>query len=499
MFNYIRKLFHKKGQKEETIQPTSESTITTASQKITSAPKKSSARRTTKPAKSSYILKASDYGIYPHLISRQALQVVEKLQKNGFEAYVVGGCLRDILLAKTPKDFDIATNARPEQIQKIFQRQCRLVGRRFRLAHILFGKEIIEVATFRAAHDEVNNDKFAKQSAEGMLLRDNVYGSLEDDAARRDFTVNAFYYNPQKDQLYDFFNGIKDLRAGRLVLIGDPVQRYQEDPVRMLRAIRFMAKLEMFLDKRCEQPIYELAPLLQNIPAARLFDESLKLLQTGQGEKTYHLLYKYQLFQQLFPVLTPFFTEKGDSFTEKMLVTALRSTDERIADHLRINPAFLFAAFFWYPLRERIEILKNEGGLNNFDAYSLASNDLLHAICQRVAILRRHTATIRDIWSLQLLFTKRTGKRPQLTLEHEKFRAAYDLLAMRAEIEHGETIELAAWWYEYQQSNASQRHQLIQVQQKLHMDNGNSQKRKPRRRYRPNNKRKKRSNQSSPL
>lgn len=436
----------------------------------------------------SHILKASDYGIYPHLISRQALQVVEKLQNNGFEAFVVGGCLRDILLEKTPKDFDIATNARPEQIQKIFQRQCRLVGRRFRLAHILFGKEIIEVATFRAAHDTVNNDQFAKQSAEGMLLRDNVYGNLEDDAARRDFTVNAFYYNPNKDQLYDFFNGIKDLRAGRLVLIGDPVQRYQEDPVRMLRAIRFMAKLEMFLDKRCEQPIYELAPLLQNIPAARLFDESLKLLQTGQGEKTYHLLYKYQLFQQLFPVLTPFFTENGDSFTEKMLIKALRSTDERIADHLRINPAFLFAAFFWYPLRERIEILKNEGGLNNFDAYSLASNDLLHLVCQRVAILRRHTATIRDIWSLQLLFTKRTGKRPQLTLEHQKFRAAYDLLALRAEIEHGETIELATWWYEYQQSNTSQRNELIQIQQKRQAEHGVPNKRKPRRRYRNNRK-----------
>lgn len=436
----------------------------------------------------SHILKASDYGIYPHLISRQALQVVETLQNNGFEAYVVGGCLRDILLEKAPKDFDIATNARPEQIQKIFQRQCRLVGRRFRLAHILFGKEIIEVATFRAAHDTVNNDQFAKQSAEGMLLRDNVYGNLEDDAARRDFTVNAFYYNPNKDQLYDFFNGIKDLRASRLVLISDPVQRYQEDPVRMLRAIRFMAKLEMFLDKRCEQPIYELAPLLQNIPAARLFDESLKLLQTGQGEKTYHLLYKYQLFQQLFPVLTPFFTENGDSFTEKMLIKALRSTDERIADHLRINPAFLFAAFFWYPLRERIEILKNEGGLNNFDAYSLASNDLLHLVCQRVAILRRHTATIRDIWSLQLLFTKRTGKRPQLTLEHQKFRAAYDLLALRAEIEHGETIELATWWYEYQQSNTSQRNELIQIQQKRQAEHGVPNKRKPRRHYRNNRK-----------
>lgn len=495
IFKFIRKLFPQKTEEQKNTLSTQHTSAPVVSQKKTnkkSAPAQNKPKRATLPS-----LKASEYGIYPHLISRQALQVVEKLQNNGFEAYVVGGCLRDILLDKTPKDFDVATNARPEQIQKIFQRQCRLVGRRFRLAHILFGREIIEVATFRAAHDAINNDKLAKQSAEGMLLRDNVYGSLEDDAARRDFTVNAFYYDPRKNKLYDFFNGIKDLRAGRLMLIGDPTQRYQEDPVRMLRAIRFMAKLDMFLDKKCEQPIYQLASLLQNIPAARLFDESLKLLQTGKGEKTYQLLYKYQLFHQLFPALIPFFTTNNDSFTEKMIVTALRSTDERIADHLRINPAFLFAAFFWYPLRERIEILKNEGGLNNFDAYSLASNDLLTLICQRVAILRRHTATIRDIWSLQLLFTKRTGKRPQTTLEHPKFRAAYDLLAMRAEIEQGECIELAAWWYEYQQSNSAQRDELIKVQQELHPQQEKKRKRKSRRRYHPANKKRKNPSQTT--
>ncbi|KGQ38473.1 poly(A) polymerase [Gallibacterium genomosp. 1] len=489
MFKFIRKLFPQKTEEQQNTFSTKHTSAPVVSQKKTKQ-KFSSVKNKSKRAALPY-LKASEYGIYPHLISRQALQVVEKLQSNGFEAYVVGGCLRDILLNKMPKDFDVATSARPEQIQRIFQRQCRLVGRRFRLAHILFGREIIEVATFRAAHDEINNDKLAKQSAEGMLLRDNVYGSLEDDAARRDFTVNAFYYDPRKDKLYDFFNGIKDLRAGRLMLIGDPTQRYQEDPVRMLRAIRFMAKLDMFLDKQCEKPIYQLASLLQNIPAARLFDESLKLLQTGKGEKTYQLLYKYQLFHQLFPALIPFFTANNDSFTEKMIITALRSTDERIADHLRINPAFLFAAFFWYPLRERIEILKNEGGLNNFDAYSLASNDLLTLICQRIAILRRHTATIRDIWSLQLLFTKRTGKKPQVTLEHPKFRAAYDLLAMRAEIEQGESIELAAWWYEYQQSNSTQREELIKVQQELHPNQEKKRKRKSRRRYHPANNQKK--------
>ncbi|OOF51805.1 poly(A) polymerase [Rodentibacter genomosp. 1] len=414
------------------------------------------------------VIKASHFGIHPRMFSRNALTVVEKLQRQGFEAYIVGGCIRDLLLGKHPKDFDVATNARPEQIQKIFQRQCRLVGRRFRLAHIMFGRDIIEVATFRANHNDAHSEQQAKQNDEGMLLRDNVYGSVEQDAERRDFTVNALYYNPQDNTLRDDFNGIADLKAGKLRLIGDPITRYQEDPVRMLRSIRFMAKLDMFLEKPSEQPIRELAHLLKNIPPARLFDESLKLLQTGQGVKTYRLLRQYGLFEQLFPGLTPFFTEKEDSFAERMIIIALTSTDERIADKLRINPAFLFAAFFWYPLREKVEILKNEGGLNNHDAYALAGNEILDLCCHTLAAPRRHTAVIRDIWFLQLQLLKRTGSTPVRLLEHPKFRAAFDLLMMRAEIEGGEIVELAKWWHEYQFSNSEQRHQLVQEQQRLH-------------------------------
>lgn len=411
--------------------------------------------------------KAGAYGIEPRIISRNALTVVEKLQRNGYQAYIVGGCLRDALLGKTPKDFDVATNARPEQIQAIFQRQCRLVGRRFRLAHIMFGRDIIEVATFRANHGESQNERIAKRSEQGMLLRDNVYGTLEQDAARRDFTVNALYYDPQRNYLIDYFNGIDDIKSGKLRLIGEPEVRYQEDPVRMLRAIRFMAKLEMFLDKAADTPIRKLAPLLKNIPPARLFDESLKLLQTGNGLKTYRLLRQYGLFEQLFPMLSSYFTPNEDSFCEKMMATALTSTDERVADNLSINPAFLFAAFFWYPLRESVEILKNEGGLNNHDAYSLAANDILDALCKSVAVPRRHTAVIRDIWMLQLQLMKRSGKAPQRTMEHNKFRAAFDLLAMRAEVEKGEAIELTAWWHEYQQSNSEQRENLVKEQQRL--------------------------------
>ncbi|PJG83126.1 polynucleotide adenylyltransferase PcnB [Caviibacterium pharyngocola] len=427
---------------------------------------------TTKPAAplrfDKHCIKASQYGISARMFSKNALSVVEKLHRQGFEAYIVGGCLRDLLLGKHPKDFDVATNARPEQIQGIFQRQCRLVGRRFRLAHVMFGRDIIEVATFRANHSDMHNEKQAKQSEEGMLLRDNVYGTLEQDAARRDFTVNALYYNPQDNTLRDYFNGLEDLKNGKLRLIGDPVTRYQEDPVRMLRSVRFMAKLDMFLDKPSETPIKQLAHLLKNIPPARLFDESLKLLQAGYGVKTYRLLRDYGLFEQLFPALMPYFTEKADSFAERMIIAALTSTDERVADKLRINPAFLFAAFFWYPLREKVEILKNEGGLNNHDAHALAGNDILDAFCTALAAPRRHTATIRDIWFLQLQLLKRTGNAPLRTMGHPKFRAAFDLLVMRAQIEGGDCIELAAWWHEYQLSNGDQRSDLIKEQQRLH-------------------------------
>ncbi len=414
-----------------------------------------------------HIIKASQAGINPRMISKNALTVVEKLNRNGYEAYIVGGCLRDLLLGKHPKDFDVATNARPDQIQTIFQRQCRLVGRRFRLAHIMFGHDVIEVATFRANHGEQHSENYAKQSEQGMLLRDNVYGTLEQDAERRDFTVNALYYSPKDNTLHDYFNGLEDLKAGKLRLIGDPATRYQEDPVRMLRSIRFMAKLDMFLDKPSETPIRQLAHLLKNIPPARLFDESLKLLQAGYGVKTYRLLREYGLFEQLFPALIPYFTPQGDSFAERMILTALTSTDERVADKLRVNPAFLFAAFFWYPLREKVDILKNEGGLNNHDAYALAANEILDVFCTALAAPRRHTAVIRDIWFLQLQLTKRSGKVPEKTMMHPKFRAAFDLLVMRAEIEGGEAIELATWWHEYQFSNTDQRIDLMKEQAKL--------------------------------
>lgn len=397
----------------------------------------------------------------------------------------MGGCIRDLLLEHKSKDVDIATNARPEEIQKIFGRQCRLIGRRFRLAHIVYGREIYEVATFRAEHHSNTTEKMSKTNEAGMLLRDNVYGTLRQDAERRDFSVNALYYDVAHNLIFDFFGGIADLKAGCLRLIGNPVVRYQEDPVRMLRAIRFMAKLDMFLAKESDKPIAEMAHLLGNIPPARLFDESLKLLQSGNGVKTYELLRKYGLFHLLFPTLTPFFTAQNDSNAERMLTKALGSTDERIRDNLRVNPAFLFAALLWYPLREKIDELKNEGGLNTADAMALAANDILAEACRAIALHRRHTAVIREIWTLQFQFPKRNGKRPHQTLEHIKFRAAFDLLVMRAEIEGGDLVELSAWWHEFQFSNEPQRVEMLQgvKQSPTFREETPKKKRKPRRHF----------------
>ncbi|AAP95534.1 polynucleotide adenylyltransferase PcnB [[Haemophilus] ducreyi] len=481
IFNYIKSLFsrQKKAKKQPLVTPEmadmglvtsnkagkwrAKPTKSKGSEALAKRNKKQSELTVAHQLHKKFTVSANHYQIYPKDFPKNALAIVEKLDKAGYEAYLVGGCIRDLLLGHKAKDVDIATNAKPEEIQKIFGRQCRLIGRRFRLAHIVFGREIYEVATFRADHSITASDKISKISDQGMLLRDNVYGSLSDDAERRDFTVNALYYDPKRQLIFDFFDGINDLKHAKLRLIGNPVTRYQEDPVRMLRAVRFMAKLDMFLDKPSDAPIYELASLLKNIPAARLFDESLKLLQSGQGFKTYQLMRQYGLFEQLFPVLTPFFTAQNDSQVERMLNKALTATDERIRDRLHVNPAFLFAALLWYPLREKMDVLKNEGGLNNYDAMMLAANDILAESCKAIALHRRHTAVIREIWALQFQFVKRTGKRPLQTLEHVKFRAAFDLLVMRAEIEGGDLVELSAWWHEFQFSNDHQRVEMLKT------------------------------------
>jgi poly(A) polymerase len=392
-------------------------------------------------------------------ISENALKVLYRLNKGGYDAYLVGGGVRDILLGRTPKDFDIATNATPEQIKALFS-NCRLIGRRFRLAHIVFGRDVIEVATFRGHHHQVNNSRHVSaQSDEGMLLRDNVYGTIEEDAERRDFTVNALYYSAKDFTLHDFEGGIDDLAERKLELIGDPETRYREDPVRMLRAVRFAAKLDMHISPRSAAPIKELASLLQDIPAARLFEETLKLFLAGDGLATYKLLREYGLFQQLFPQVATLFTPHGNSPFEQFIEHALTDTDTRVREEKRVTPAFLYAALLWGSVEARARVLENESGLPWHDAFMLAINEVLDAQVRIIAVPRRFTTDVRDIWALQQRLTRRQGRHPERAMEHPKFRAAFDFLLLRNRVERG-LGELAGWWERYVESNPDVRPQL---------------------------------------
>lgn len=424
------------------------------------------------------IIPRSQHSISRQQISENALKVLYRLKKHHYEAYLVGGCVRDLLLGKTPKDFDITTNATPEQIQRIF-RNCRLVGRRFRLAHILFGREIIEVATFRGEHSDENHADIscAKRSQAGMLLRDNVYGkTIQEDAIRRDFTVNALYYDIRDFSIRDYCNGIEDLQKRTLRLIGDPQTRYREDPVRMLRAVRFAAKLNMTIEENTAEPIRRLAPLLKNIPNARLFDESIKLLQSGYGFQVYQLLREFHLLAPLFPILDRAFiaqkTHRNNiSNAEKIVEQVLKNTDYRINHQQRVNPAFLFSAFLWYPLCERAQELILESGLTYHDAFSLAISDILTEQCSTIAIPKRFTSVMSEIWRLQLRMSKLTSKRVFAIFEHPKFRAAYDLLELRSSVEQGELLTIAKWWDEFQHANSEQ--QKVMLNQCAHNNHAN--------------------------
>ncbi|CAK9885986.1 MAG: Poly(A) polymerase I [Candidatus Erwinia impunctatus] len=397
-------------------------------------------------------------------ISENALKVLYRLNKAGYEAYLVGGGVRDLLLGNKPKDFDITTNATPEEMRKLF-RNCRLVGRRFRLAHVMFGREVIEVATFRGHHEAPeNNDSqtLSQRGQNGMLLRDNIFGSIEDDAQRRDLTINSLYYSVADFTVRDYVGGLQDLQQGIIRLIGDPETRYREDPVRMLRVARFAARLDMQIAPETAEPLSRLASLINDVPSARLFEEALKLLQTGYGYRTWTLLCEFQLFQPLFPLINRHFTPSGDSNLERMIAQVLKNTDNRIHTELRVNPAFLFAAMLWYPLLEMAEKISQESGLAYYDAFALAMNDTLNETCRALAIPKRITSLVRDIWQLQLRLPRRHGRRAWKLLEHPKFRAAYDLLALRAEVENNTELQrLTHWWGEFQAAAPTQQKNLM--------------------------------------
>lgn len=371
-----------------------------------------------------------------------------RLKKAGFEAYLVGGCVRDLLLGREPKDFDVATNASPEQVKQIF-RNCRIIGRRFRLAHVFFGREIIEVATFRGSEPEDSEQQVVH--ADGRLLRDNVFGTLEQDVWRRDFTVNALYYNIRDFSVVDYTGGMQDHAAAMLRLIGDPSVRYREDPVRMLRAVRFAAKLGFTLHPDTEKPIHELHPLLKSIPSARLYDEVLKLFLSGYGLQTFEMLRHYGLFGILFPDTERSLQSQQHDFPRMFLIRALENSDRRFNDGKTLTPYFLLAALLWEPLQFAVQ-KRLAHGENETLAYQNAANEILTRQIKITAMPRHITQSMRDVWFLQNKFSRTVGVRPYRLLEQVKFRAAFDFLQLRAET-GGADPELVKWWTTFQEAD----------------------------------------------
>lgn len=399
-----------------------------------------------------------EHGISRSRISENALKVLYRLNKAGYQAYLVGGCVRDLLLGREPKDFDVVTDAHPEEIRAVF-RNCRLIGRRFRLAHVHFGPEVVEVATFRGAGVEDDRDGRDRVLANGRILRDNVYGTIEEDVWRRDFTVNALYYNIRDFSVVDYVGGMADHQAGTLRLIGDPERRYREDPVRMLRAVRFATKLGFVIHESCAKPLFRLAGLLEEIPPARLFDEVLKLFLAGCAVQNFEQLRHFGLFQPLFPLTDECLSVQRDAYPPVFLIKALENTDARLAENKPVAPYFLFAALLWEPMYVRAERYMAEGR-NEILAYQEASSEVIEQQVRQVAIPRAITMPLREIWLLQPRFANRAGSRPFRLLSHPRFRAAYDFLVLRAE-SGGVDPELARWWTRFQEVDDAERKAMI--------------------------------------
>ncbi|WP_028485094.1 polynucleotide adenylyltransferase PcnB [Thioalkalivibrio sp. ALE17] len=399
------------------------------------------------------VYERADHGISRAAIDDNALKVLYRLRDAGYRACLVGGGVRDLLLGREPKDFDVATDATPEQVRGLF-RNCRLIGRRFRLAHVLFGREMIEVATFRAPHDDESGDEGqVALSEEGRILRDNRYGTIEQDAIRRDFSVNALYYDIEDFSVLDYTGGVEDLRAGVLRLIGDDVEtRLREDPVRMLRAVRFSAKLGLTIAPEVEAGIHELASLMQTVAPARLFDEVIKLFHSGAAVTCLDELERFGLFEAMFP-------EAADCFADpdvgperrQFLVESLLNTDKRINEGLGVNPAFLYAAILWAPVQvaaaQRID-----DGEQEIPAWQQAMAEVLDRQVKTVSIPKRFSLIVREIWELQARLERHRGGRALRLLTHPRFRAGYDFLCLRARAGDADP-ELCRWWTEIQEQD----------------------------------------------
>lgn len=403
-------------------------------------------------AHSEYIVPRSQHHISKTDIGVNALKVLNRLKSSGFEAYLVGGSVRDLLLRKTPKDFDVATNATPNQIRSLF-RNARIIGRRFKLVHILFHREIIEVATFRG-HEALHADQLLNE--QGMLVRDNVYGTLEEDAWRRDFTINSLYYNIEDGTIVDYTSGVQDIDKRLIRMIGEPQKRYQEDPVRMLRAIRFCAKLHFELAAETAEELQANNELITHISGSRLFDEMTKLYQCGEAESAQKLLNDFGLFALLFPQASAL---TNDYPVNALLGIALENTDTRLRDHKPVTPAFIFAVILWFPLLECTKKLREEG-IDPLPALEKAMSIVISKQNQIVTIPKRFSQVMREMWLMQYRFPRRSGKRPFNILQHPRFRAAYDFMALRA-LAGDESMELAQWWTAFQEADAEGQQKMV--------------------------------------
>ena len=411
------------------------------------------------------IVARADHPISRTMISTSALKVLYQLKDAGYQAFLVGGCVRDIVIGMEPKDFDVATNASPEEVRRLF-RNCRRIGRRFRLAHVRFGHQIVEVATFRAAGDPIVPDADEPDDTDdepapepesddrvhadsGRLLRDNRYGTVDQDVWRRDFTCNALYYNIEDFSIWDYVGGVADVKARTLRLIGDPETRYREDPVRMLRAIRFQAKLGFTIHEGTREPIRRLAPLLAQIPPARLLDEFQKLFLAGFGQRAFDLLQEHGLLEQLFPATAAWLAQDPDGMAARLIRAGLANTDRRVLEDRPVTPMFLFAVLLFGPISAAAQ-KRFEAGSQAGQAIAEAADQIVAEQNRRIGIPKRFSIPMREMLALQPRFHRREGRRALAFISHPRFRAAYDFLVLRAE-SGGEDPAVARWWTELQE------------------------------------------------
>jgi poly(A) polymerase len=391
------------------------------------------------------------HGINPDDVSPNAVRVTQALQKAGYKAFIVGGAVRDLVLGLKPKDFDVATDATPEEVKRLFRRAF-IIGRRFQIVHVMFGQELIEVTTFRGSSTDD-----APKDAHGRVLRDNTFGEQHEDAARRDFTINAMYYDPSQQVVLDYHGGMKDIRARMLRIIGTPEARYREDPVRLLRVVRFAAKLEFKIAPATRAPIAVMAPLINNVPAARVFDEMLKLLMSGHAMACLQRLRKEGLHHGLLPLLDVVLEQP---LGEKFVTLALANTDERVRQGKPVSPGFLFAALLWHQVLERWEAYRAAGEFP-IPSLHLAADDVLDGQTEKLALQRRIATDMRDIWAMQPRFERRIGKSPYKLLEHPRMRAGYDFLLLRCASGEIES-EIGQWWTDFIDADGQEREALLQ-------------------------------------